>query len=71
MMKDFIQITKDDVLPRLMNNEEVYAFTLIIGKNGSVTHGSKKLKNETIDNISKTISSNNVILFVRKAVSNS
>lgn len=64
-MKDFIQITKDDVLPRLMNDEQVYAFVLNMRSNG-ITPDSYKLKEKQLGTIAKLINHDNVILFVKK-----
>ncbi len=69
-MRDYIQITKDDVLPRLMNGEEVYAFTLKIYKNGNVNPDCRKLSNEKLETIATIIRDPNVVLFVKKEVRN-
>lgn len=68
-MRDFIQITKDDVLPRLLNGEEVYAFTLTVYKNGNITPTCNRLSSEKLEVISKKINDPNVVLFVKKEAS--
>lgn len=67
-MRDFIQITKDDTLSRLINGEEVYAFTLRVYKNGNIGPDCKKLSNEKLETIANIIKDPNVVLFVKKEV---
>ena len=65
-MRDFIQITKDDTLPRLINGEEVYAFSLQVYKNGNIVPTGRRLGSEKLDAIAKIINDPNVVLFVKK-----
>lgn len=65
-MKDFEEIKKEDVLLRLINGDEVFAYVLTVTANNNVTSIVKRLKNETLDVITKIIDSANVAFFIRK-----
>lgn len=64
-MNDFIQITKDDVIPRIMNGEDVYAFGFNISSKGYVTQFAKKLNGETVGIIANIVNGENVVLYAK------
>ena len=65
-MKNFTSISKDEVIPRLMEGEEVYAFYFTIYKNGNVVPVAKRLSPETLSSLHKIVNDPNIVFYVKK-----